>query len=47
MTGVAFGFCIATATGSAPAISSSSVLIAFRSKAIERSLFPEKCWRVS
>ena len=44
-TGVAVDdFCT---TGSTSAISSSSVLIAFRSKEIERSLFPEKCWRVS
>ena len=41
-TGVAVDSCT---TGSTSAISSSSVLIAFRSRAIDRSLPSEKCWR--
>jgi hypothetical protein len=47
MTGVALDSCTASTTGSASAISSSSVLIAFRSRAIDRSLLSEKCWRAS
>ena len=47
MTGVAFDSCTASTTGSASAISSSSVLIAFRSRAIDCSLLSEKCWLAS
>jgi hypothetical protein len=41
MTGVAIDCFAAATTGSASAILSSSVLIAFRSRAIDRSLFSE------